>query len=95
MDVIFYGSLVPENLFEVSMKKSIAIIENNIIATNTIREKLTSSLMENGYEVTVLTTGTETDLEQARQKGFRVIDVKGSTQNPFDIFMSKGFCSGQ
>ena len=69
------------------MKKKIAIIENNIIATNTIREKLSKTLMENGYEVTILTTGTAADIEQARQNGFRVIDVKGSTQNPFDIFI--------
>jgi len=67
------------------MKTSIAIIENNIIATNTIRKKLTSTLVEKGYDVTVLTTGTATDLGQARQNGFKVIDVKGSTQNPLDI----------
>jgi len=69
------------------MKKNIAIIENNIIATNTIREKLTKTLADQGYEVTVLTTGTAGDLEQARHKGFRVIDVKGSTQNPIDIIV--------
>ena len=87
MDVVLDGSMVQENLFEINgiMKASIAIIENNIIATNTIREKLTRTLMENGYEVTILTTGTEADIQQARQKGFRVIDVKGSTQNPLDI----------
>ncbi len=65
---------------------NIAIIENNIIATNTIREKLTRSLMEKGYVVTVLTTGTAADINQAKQKGFAVIDVKGSTQNPKDIY---------
>lgn len=67
------------------MKTSIAIIENNIIATNSIREKLTRTLMQHGYDVTVLTTGTAADIEQARQNGFHVIDVKGSTQNPLDI----------
>ena len=67
------------------MQTGIAIIENNIIATNTIREKLTRTLMEQGFDVTVLTTGTEADLQQARQKGFKVIDVKGSTQNPLHI----------
>ena len=67
------------------MKRKIAIIENNIIATNTIREKLSRTLVESGYDVTILTTGTADDLEQAKQKGFKVIDVKGSTQNPFDI----------
>ncbi len=69
------------------MPVNIAIIENNIIATNTIREKLTRSLMENGYKVTILTTGNNADMEQARKNGFNVIDVKGSTQNPLDIFI--------
>ncbi|MEO6490912.1 MAG: glycosyltransferase family 4 protein [Ferruginibacter sp.] len=68
------------------MKKKIAIIENNIIATNTIREKLTRTLAEKGYDVTVLTTGTAPLLQLAKEKGFHVIDVKGSTQNPLDIF---------
>ena len=66
--------------------KNIAIIENNIIATNTIREKLTRSLMEKGYTVTVLTTGSAADLEQAKQNGFSVIDVKGSSHHPADIY---------
>ena len=65
----------------------IAIIENNIIATNTIREKLARALVDKGYQVTILTTGSEAGMEQARKKGFGVIDVKGSTQNPFDIFI--------
>ena len=69
------------------MPVNIAIIENNIIATNTIREKLTRSLMENGYLVTILTTGNNADMEQARKNGFNVIDVKGSTQNPLDILI--------
>lgn len=69
------------------MKTRIAIVENNIIATNTIREKLTRTLMEKGHEVWILTTGTPEDLERARSNGFRVIDVKGSTQNPLDIFI--------
>ncbi len=67
------------------MKINIAIIENNIIATNTIREKLTRVLMEKGYSVTVLSTGKNEDIQLAVQKGFNVIDVKGSTQNPLDI----------
>jgi len=69
------------------MRKSIAVIENNIIATNTIRGKLCRVLMERGYEVTILTTGTDADLQQARSNGFKVIDVKASTQNPLDIFV--------
>ena len=44
------------------MPVNIAIIENNIIATNTIREKLTRSLIEHGYQVTILTTGKDADI---------------------------------
>lgn len=67
------------------MEKNIAIIENNIIATNTIRGKFTQVLMEKGYNVTILTTGSIRDIELARAKGFNITDVKGSTQNPVDI----------
>lgn len=65
--------------------KHIAIIENNIIATHTIRKTLTRRLMDEGYRVTVLTTGSPESLELARQQGFTVIDVKSSNQNPLDI----------
>lgn len=66
-------------------QKSIVIIENNIIATNTIRFKLTSVLVEEGYNVTVLTTGPEKELQLARSRGFHIIDVKSSGGNPIDI----------
>jgi glycosyltransferase involved in cell wall biosynthesis len=69
------------------MIKNIAIIENNILATNTIRQKLTMTLMEKGYHVTVLTTGTNEELETARSKGFNIIDVKASNQQLFDIWL--------
>lgn len=69
------------------MTKSIAILENNIISTLTVRSKLTRVLMEKGFHVTVLTTGTAEQLEVARSKGFNVIDVKSSTQNPLDILL--------
>jgi len=67
------------------MKPRIAIIENNILATITIREKLTQTLVEKGYDVVILTTGTDAEITEARSKGFKVTDVKGSTQNPLDI----------
>ncbi|MEO6539303.1 MAG: glycosyltransferase family 4 protein [Ferruginibacter sp.] len=66
-------------------KYTIAIIENNILATNTIRQALTRKLMDDGFSVTVLTTGTQAELDAARAKGFSVIDVKGSNQHPRDI----------
>ncbi len=67
------------------MKKSIAIIENHVISVNTVRKKLINELMSNGYDVTVLTTGSEKDLALAAQNGFKVIDVKTSNTNPIDI----------
>ena len=67
------------------MKQVVAVIENNIIATNTIREKLCATLQQNNYDIVILTSGTNEDLEIARQKGFTVIDTGSSTQNPVDI----------
>src|SRR6476661_4051502 len=68
-----------------AMKKTIVIIENNVLATNTIRGRLTAALTEHGYAVTVLTTGTASELELARSKGFHIIDVKGSNKHPKEI----------
>ena len=63
----------------------ISIIENNILATNTIRGKLTQVLIDKGYEVQVLTTGQQDELELARSRGFDVVDLKGINRNPKDI----------
>lgn len=82
MDVVLSGSLVSKKLQ--GMKK-IAIIENNIIATNTIRKNLTQQLQLAGYQVRILTTGTSESLQLAANNGFDVVDVKASTQNPLDI----------
>lgn len=67
------------------MKKKIAIIENHIIATNTIRYKLTSVLAEKGYDLRILTTGSDKELKQARDNGFHITDVQSSNKNPFDV----------
>ncbi len=66
-----------------SNNKTIAIVENNIVATNTIRQALTLALLEQGYRVVVLTTGDRDGLALARVNGVEVIDVGGST----DAFM--------
>lgn len=65
--------------------KHIALIENNILATHTIRQTLTRRLMDEGYRVTILTTGAPESLELARKNGFTVVDVQSSNQNPLDI----------
>lgn len=67
------------------MKKSIAIIENHLISANTVRKKLITELMLKGYEVSVLSTGSEKDMALAIENGFKVIDVKTSNTNPLDI----------
>ena len=68
------------------MKKNIAIIENHIISTNTVRQKLTQVLIEQGYNVTVLSTGTPKEIAIAQSKGFNVIDIGTSNTNIADVF---------
>ena len=64
---------------------NIAIIENHIISTNTVRRKLTQTLMEHGYNVTVISTGTTKELNFAKKLGFNIIDVGSSSTNPVDV----------
>ncbi|MCP9749930.1 glycosyltransferase family 4 protein [Ferruginibacter sp. HRS2-29] len=68
------------------MKRNIAIIENHVISANTVRKKLINELMTKGYNVTILTTGSEKDLALAAENGFTVIDVKTSNTNIGDIY---------
>ncbi len=63
----------------------IAIIENNITSTLSMRKKLTQVLMEKGFEVTIITTGTKNDIEAAQKLGFHVIDIGTSVRNPLEI----------
>lgn len=67
------------------MKGKLVIIENHIISTNTVREKLTATLIEEGYQVTILSTGTTKELNIARNKGFEVIDIGKSNANPWEV----------
>jgi glycosyltransferase involved in cell wall biosynthesis len=73
------------------MKGTIAIIENHIISTNTVREKLTQVLIEQGYNVIIFSTGNQKELALARSKGFYVIDVGTSNTSPFAVlqYMNK------
>ena len=63
----------------------IAIIENNIIATNTIRRKLVDALLKEGHAVAILTTGTDEQLGKAVSDGYNVINVDASNQHPADV----------
>ena len=64
---------------------NIAILENHIISTNTVRRRLTETLIEKGYKVTVLSTGTAKELNFARKLGFEVINVGMSNTNPKEV----------
>ena len=64
---------------------NIAILENHIISTNTVRRKLTETLIEKGYKVTVLSTGTAKELNFARKLGFQVLNVGTSNTNPKEV----------
>jgi len=68
------------------MSLRIAIIENHIIATNTIRFALTKMLVEKGYEVRVFTTGSDKELELARSRGFSITDIGSSNKNPLHVW---------
>ena|SRR6218665_2488291 len=68
------------------MGKNIAIIENHIISTNTVRQQLTRALMDAGYNVTVISTGSPKELEMAKEKGFAVIDVGTSNTKPAEVW---------
>lgn len=64
-------------------KKNLVIIENHIISANTVRQNLVKFLMESGFNVTILSTGSPKELALAKNKGFNVIDVKSSNTNLF------------
>ena len=67
------------------MGKNIVIIENHIISTNTVRQNLTQELIAQGYQVTILSTGSEKELAFARRKGFNVVDVGTSNTKLLDV----------
>lgn len=73
------------------MATNVAIIENHIISTNTVRLALTKYLINKGYNVTVLSTGTPKELEIARSHGFKIIDIGTSNTKPQEVlrYMTK------
>jgi glycosyltransferase involved in cell wall biosynthesis len=86
MDINEYGDLVQKNIPGL-MRKNIAIIENHIISTNTVRQKLTQVLIDQGYDVTILSTGTQKELAIAKSKNFKVIDIGTSNTKPGDVLV--------
>lgn len=68
------------------MGKKLTILENTIFSTNTARLKLTQELIARGYDVTILSTGSDKEMAIARKRGFHIIDVGSSNTNVFHVF---------
>lgn len=72
-------------MFNTSMSKRVAIIENHVISVNTVRRGLVEALQAYGYKVTILSTGTAEELLVSRKLGFKVVDVSSSNVNPLHV----------
>ncbi|MFN2458528.1 MAG: glycosyltransferase family 4 protein [Chitinophagaceae bacterium] len=66
------------------MKKRIAVIENGLLATYTIRAALMQRLIQEGFEVFVV-TAPDTMLATVKTININVVDVGSSVQNPIGI----------
>lgn len=65
--------------------KKIAILENNLISTYTMREALVLRLRDEGYQIYVI-THTNKFVETVEKWGINVINVGSSNDNPLEIF---------
>ena len=70
---------------ELPEKKKIAVIENSLFSTYTMRDSLMKKLLKEGYEVTVL-THTNSFVEHVEKSGLRVINIGSGNLNPFKVF---------
>jgi glycosyltransferase involved in cell wall biosynthesis len=67
-------------------KKKIAVIENSLFSTYTMRDSLMKRLLKEGYEVTIL-THTNTFVSHVEKTGLRVINIGSGNLNPFKILI--------
>ncbi|MEO8820913.1 MAG: glycosyltransferase family 4 protein, partial [Ginsengibacter sp.] len=65
--------------------KKIAVIENGLFSTYTMRDGLMKQLMEQGYDVTIL-THTNSFVEQVEKTGLHVINIGSGILNPIKVF---------
>jgi UDP-N-acetylglucosamine:LPS N-acetylglucosamine transferase len=65
-------------------KKKIAVIENGLFSTYTMREALMQQLLREGYEVTVL-THTNSFVSQVEKTGLKVIHIGSGNLNPVKV----------
>lgn len=67
-----------------SQKKKIAVIENSLFSTYTMRDSLMKRLLKEGFEVTIL-THTNSFVSHVEKTGLRVINIGSGNLNPFKI----------
>lgn len=65
-------------------RKKIAVIENGLISTYTMREALMQRLLKEGYEVTIL-THTNNFVTQVEKTGLKVINIGSGNLNPIKV----------
>ena len=65
-------------------KKKIAVIENGLFSTYTMREGLMQRLLREGYDVTIL-THTNSFVPQVEKMGLNVINIGSGNLNPFKV----------
>ncbi|HEY5368131.1 MAG TPA: glycosyltransferase family 4 protein [Hanamia sp.] len=68
-----------------SNKKKIAVIENGLFSTYTMRDGLMQFLLKEGYEVTIL-THTNSFVSQVEKSGLKVINIGSGNVNPIKVF---------
>lgn len=65
-------------------KKKIVVIENSLFSTYTMRDALMKRLMEEGFDVTVL-THTNSFVSQVEKTGLKVIHIGSGNLNPLKV----------
>lgn len=87
MDSFFDGSMVQKSLpmSQVYQNKKIAVIENSLFSTYTMRDSLMKTLLHEGYEVTIL-THTNSFVSHVEKTGLKVINIGSGNLNPIKVF---------
>lgn len=87
MDSFFDGSMVQKSLpmSQVYQNKRIAVIENSLFSTYTMRDSLMKALLHEGYEVTIL-THTNSFVSHVEKTGLKVINIGSGNLNPIKVF---------
>lgn len=67
-----------------SPKKKIAVIENGLFSTYTMRDGLMQRLLKEGYDVTIL-THTNTFVSHVEKTGLHVINIGSGNLNPLKV----------